>query len=101
MWSHTDHRSLPAPVPISRAHRGHRIFNILAERPKTVAEFLVPSARAAAVPLSNGAYIKFLTGPGAGYRFMTAAVRMNRLFTINKKDQTATDNESGTVYKLR
>jgi chlorophyll(ide) b reductase len=75
-----------------------KIFNILAERPDTVAQFLVPRYRAIEKG-STGKYIKFLTGGGAFWRFLTFASRKNRLVTIHEKDGTVIDNESGEVLK--
>jgi chlorophyll(ide) b reductase len=72
------------------------VFNILAERPKTVAEYLVPKVKSAATKGSSGKYIKFLNGFGAFGRFMTVPCRINRLFTINE-DGTVVDNESGKM----
>jgi len=54
-----------------------RIYNILAERPETVAKFLVARVRKVT---GAGKYIRFLTGPKVAWRFATAWRRKNRFF---------------------
>jgi chlorophyll(ide) b reductase len=54
-----------------------RIYNILAERPETVARWLVERARKVE---GSGQYIRFLTNPKAAWRFATAWRRKNRFF---------------------
>lgn len=54
-----------------------RVFNILAERPETVAQFLVERVRAVQ---GTGRYIRFLTRSKAAWRFATAWRRKNRFF---------------------
>jgi chlorophyll(ide) b reductase len=54
-----------------------RIYNILAEKPETVALWLVERARNVE---GNGRYIRFLTNPKATWRFATAWRRKNRFF---------------------
>ena len=76
------------------------VFNILAERPETVAAWLVPRMRAL-VPAAGAAgtttaaaaakpvrpikpeYIRYLTETGGIYRFLTAPSRKNRLFDLS------------------
>jgi len=61
-----------------------KIFNILAERPETVADWLAPRIRAVAgnskFRPGKSFYIRYLTMPGAIWRFMTAFTRKNRFF---------------------
>jgi chlorophyll(ide) b reductase len=57
-----------------------KIFNILAERPETVARFLVPRMRAVK---GNGKEISYLTRKRAVWRFLTAWKRKNRFFDKN------------------
>jgi chlorophyll(ide) b reductase len=54
-----------------------RIFNILAEKPETVAHFLVERVREVE---GSGKYIRYLTNPKAAWRFATAWRRKNRFF---------------------
>jgi NAD(P)-dependent dehydrogenase (short-subunit alcohol dehydrogenase family) len=53
-----------------------RIFNILADRPETVAAFFIPRILA---NKKQNAQIAWLTGPKAAGRFMTAAFRKRKL----------------------
>jgi chlorophyll(ide) b reductase len=59
-----------------------KIFNILAERPETVARFLVPRMRAVK---GTGKEISYLTRKRAMWRFLTAWRRKNRFFDKNGK----------------
>jgi chlorophyll(ide) b reductase len=54
-----------------------KIFNILAERPETVANFLVARVRNVK---GTGQYIRYLTKPKIAWRFATAWRRKNRFF---------------------
>lgn len=54
-----------------------RIYNILAERPETVAHFLVERVRKVQ---GTGQYIRFLTNAKIAWRFATAWARKNRFF---------------------
>ncbi|QQE79057.1 SDR family oxidoreductase [Alicyclobacillus sp. SO9] len=54
-----------------------RIFNILGDKPETVAEFLVPRILA---NTKNGAHFKWLTNRKAAYRFLTSSFRKRNLF---------------------
>jgi chlorophyll(ide) b reductase len=54
-----------------------RIFNILAERPETVARWLVERVRKVE---GSGQYIRYLTTPKIIWRFATAWQRKNRFF---------------------
>ncbi|MFX0116336.1 MAG: SDR family oxidoreductase [Candidatus Hodarchaeota archaeon] len=54
-----------------------KIFNILAERPETVAKFLAPRIRTAK---GTGKNINYLTRKKAIWRFLTAWKRKNRFF---------------------
>jgi len=56
--------------------RFRRIFNILGDKPETVAEFFVPRILK---NTRNGAQIAWLTGRKAAWRFMTAGFRRDRL----------------------
>lgn len=56
-----------------------RIFNILCERPSTVAAWLVPRLRDATLAQRFGLHIRFLTMAGVVWRFLTARRRRNRL----------------------
>lgn len=57
-----------------------KIYNILAERPETVARFLVERARDVK---GTGQYIRYLTTPKIAWRFATAWRRRNRFFDEN------------------
>lgn len=57
--------------------RAKKIFNILAERPETVAKFLVPRIRNIK---GTGKEISYLTKKRAIWRFLTAWKRKNRFF---------------------
>jgi len=57
-----------------------KFFNILAEKPATVAAWLVPRMRGVQ---GGGKYFKFLTTWGVMYRFATAAWRRNRFFDVD------------------
>jgi chlorophyll(ide) b reductase len=61
----------------NRELKALRIFNILAERPHTVAQWLVPRIRAVR---GSGRYIPYLTGLGAAWRFATYFKRKDRFF---------------------
>ena len=54
-----------------------RIYNILAEKPETVAGWLVERVRQVE---GSGQYIRYLTNPKAAWRFATAWRRKNRFF---------------------
>jgi len=56
--------------------RFRKIFNILADRPETVARFFVPRILG---NRKNNAQIKWLTSSKAAWRFMTAGFRKGRL----------------------
>lgn len=53
-----------------------KIFNILADKPETVAKFFVPKMLS---NTKNDAHIEWLTNAKAAWRFMTAGRRNNRL----------------------
>jgi len=57
--------------------RTKRVFNILAEKPETVAKYLVPRARDVT---GTGKKIVYLTSAKAFWRFMTARSRRNKFF---------------------
>ncbi|CAN8069952.1 unnamed protein product [Agarophyton chilense] len=60
-----------------------RIFNLLAEEPHTVADFLVPRIRRVVRLDRRNTYIKFLTAPKAALRLLAGfvlRVRRNRFF---------------------
>jgi hypothetical protein len=85
-----------------REPRVLKVFNILAERPRTVAQWLVPRVRYShphpptrllayltfrracgayhRAASGSGRYIKFLTAVGAAWRFATFFRRKNRFF---------------------
>jgi chlorophyll(ide) b reductase len=71
-------------TPENRANaRTLRVFNILAEEPSTVAEWLVPRMRAVRGLGAEGSeYIRYLAGPGVVWRFATAFARHNRLIEV-------------------
>jgi NAD(P)-dependent dehydrogenase (short-subunit alcohol dehydrogenase family) len=71
-------RPPPSPPPEPRSLR---IFNILCERPSTVASWLVPRIRGVSKP---GQSIQFLTPYGVAWRFVTARFRRNRFFEEKK-----------------
>ena len=54
-----------------------RIFNILAEKPETVAKFLVPRIKEIK---GSGKSIRYLTRKGIMWRFFTANKRKNKFF---------------------
>lgn len=82
----------PAGVP----KKSLQIFNILAERPETVASWLVPRMRALVSrnkdEKGGGShrYIRYLTETGVIYRFLTASYRKNRLFDLSGETQQVT-----------
>ena len=53
-----------------------KVFNILADKPETVAKFFVPKILS---NTKNGAQIAWLTNRKAAWRFMTAGFRKGRL----------------------
>jgi chlorophyll(ide) b reductase len=57
--------------------RAKKIFNILSERPETVAKFLVPRIRDVK---GTGKEISYLTKKRALWRFLTAWKRKKRFF---------------------
>jgi chlorophyll(ide) b reductase len=59
-----------------------RIMNILAEKPNTVAEWMVPRMRGVT---GNGKYFKFLTAPGVLWRFANFWRMNNRLIPMPSK----------------
>ena len=61
------------------AKRPYRIFNILAEKPSTVASWLVPRIEGATRPGSTGTAHRYLTPLGVVWRFLTFFTRRNRL----------------------
>jgi len=54
-----------------------KVYNILAERPETVADYLVPKIRQIK---GTGKKIKFLSGPKVMMRFLTAGKAKNKYF---------------------
>ncbi|WP_151736768.1 SDR family NAD(P)-dependent oxidoreductase ['Paenibacillus yunnanensis' Narsing Rao et al. 2020] len=64
------------PSEVISDERFRRIFNILADKPETVAKFLVPRILS---NTRNGAQIAWLTNRKAAWRFMTAGFRKDRL----------------------
>lgn len=58
-----------------------RIFNILADTPETVAQWLVPRMRAA-TNRPSGDYIRYLTPTSVVWRFATASWRKDRLVKV-------------------
>jgi hypothetical protein len=77
------------------------IFNILAERACDVAAWLVPRTRACYLESkAPGQEILFLTPAGVVWRFVTAFMRRNRLFTIDNLRGIATDNQTGETYRV-
>lgn len=58
--------------------RSRKIFNILGDKPETVADFLVSKIIGGQ---NNGARIAWLTKPKAAFRFMTASFRKRDLFS--------------------
>jgi hypothetical protein len=58
-----------------------KLFNILAEHPRTVAKWAVPRMRGIATsdPKQNGLYLRYLTPMGVVGRFLTVFSRKNRL----------------------
>lgn len=67
-----------AEAIINDPEKSRKIFNILGDKPETVADFLV--SKIIAGP-KNGARIAWLTKPKATYRFLTAAFRKRDLFS--------------------
>ena len=61
----------------------YKIFNILAEKADTVADWLVPRILGASQPGKTGKSIEYLTFYGVLWRFLTAPFRSNRI--INEK----------------
>ena len=55
------------------------IINILAEKPCTIAKYLVPRVRGAVKSKRNAFNIRYLTGPSIIWRFLTFFLRKNRL----------------------
>ena len=53
-----------------------KVFNILADKPETVAKFFVPKILN---NTKNGVRISWLPGQKAAWRFITAGLRKNRL----------------------
>ncbi len=64
------------PSPVLADERFRSVFNILADRPETVAAYLVPRML---TNTKNGAQIAWLTSAKAAWRFLTAGFRKNRL----------------------
>lgn len=62
--------------------KSKRFFNILAEKPETVARFLVKKILQTPKGV-KGRYIKFLTNSKVFWRFLTARARKNRFFTVS------------------
>jgi NAD(P)-dependent dehydrogenase (short-subunit alcohol dehydrogenase family) len=56
--------------------RAKRVFNIIADRPETVARFLVPRMLAAR---RTGTFIAWLTGPKIMFRFLFAGLLKRRV----------------------
>eukprot|EP00470_Lotharella_oceanica_P015177 CAMPEP_0170179304 /NCGR_PEP_ID=MMETSP0040_2-20121228/17246_1 /TAXON_ID=641309 /ORGANISM="Lotharella oceanica, Strain CCMP622" /LENGTH=258 /DNA_ID=CAMNT_0010423311 /DNA_START=108 /DNA_END=884 /DNA_ORIENTATION=+ len=68
----------------NREKRSLKVFNILAEKPETAAEWLVPRMRGVAdKPRPGSRYISYLTVPGVVWRFFTAPWRRNRLIKVD------------------
>mmetsp|Transcript_16612 Transcript_16612/g.24969 ORF Transcript_16612/g.24969 Transcript_16612/m.24969 type:complete len:306 (+) Transcript_16612:8-925(+) len=61
--------------------RALKIFNILAERPETAAQWLVPAMRG--VKSQGSQYLRYLTPPGVIWRFATAPWRKNRIIKVD------------------
>jgi short-subunit dehydrogenase len=64
------------PSEVISDERFKKIFNILADRPETVARYFVPKILQNA---KNGVQIRWLNGGKAAWRFMTAPFRKGRL----------------------
>jgi len=64
------------PSPVLRDERFRKVFNILADRPETVAAFFVPRILA---NTRNGARIAWMTGWRAALRFLSAPFRKREL----------------------
>ncbi|KAL6065731.1 Chlorophyll(Ide) b reductase NYC1, chloroplastic [Balamuthia mandrillaris] len=69
----------------NRNRRALSIFNILAERPETVARWMVPRIRGVR---GSGRYIRFLTLDGVLWRFLTAWKRRNRFFDLSSSSSS-------------
>ena len=65
-----------ADAAIDTDERFRKIFNILADKPETVAAFFVPRMLK---NTKNGRQIAWLTGGKAALRFVTAPLRKGRL----------------------
>ncbi|QSO46834.1 SDR family oxidoreductase [Alicyclobacillus mengziensis] len=76
---------------INDPEKSRKIFNILGDKPETVADFLV--SKMIAGP-KNGARIAWLTKSKATYRFMTAGFRKRDLFTDSSPAQPTHDAHS-------
>lgn len=64
------------PSEVVKDESFRKLFNILADKPETVAEFFIPRILA---NTRNDAQIAWLTNRKAAWRFMTAGSRKNRL----------------------
>ena len=64
------------PSEVIRDKRFRKVFNILADRPETVAAFFIPKMLG---NRKNDAHIVWLTNRKAAWRFMTAGVRRREL----------------------
>jgi NAD(P)-dependent dehydrogenase (short-subunit alcohol dehydrogenase family) len=64
------------PSPVLKDEKFRKVFNILADRPDTVAAFFVPRILK---NTRNGTRIAWLTGGKAAFRFLTAPFKKRRL----------------------
>ena len=99
--------AVPTPLlpPAGVPKKSLQIFNILAERPETVASWLVPRMRALVSRNTHEKggdshkYIRYLTETGVIYRFLTASYRRNRLFDLSGEMQKAAANRKEHANK--
>lgn len=80
---------IAAPALQSKKRSVLKIFNILAEQPDTVASWMVPRMRGVAVTKkgrrrATGTYHKYLTMPGAVWRFLWFGLLRGAFFGVDR-----------------
>lgn len=60
-----------------------QVFNILCEQPEVAAAYLVPRARTVAARNGSRSYIRYLTGPKAILKFLSAPMLLGRYFSAD------------------
>eukprot|EP00892_Ulva_mutabilis_P000862 jgi/Ulvmu1/10777/UM069_0011.1 len=75
-------------------NQNKQVFNILCEQPEVAAAYLVPRARTVAARNGSRAYIRYLTGPKAIMKFLSAPLLLGRYFNADGAKTYVEDEEA-------